>query len=569
MAYKTFTSTIGQTSFAFPGPITDKNDILVFINGVPTRSFNWVPGSVELYTPMTYVTRVDILSNKEDGSDEWSRDLDAAVANLKGDGISDDTAAMQAAINLAMLTKATLVIPNGWYKLGAITIDGKNMGVNIIGEGWNSNLAESPEQGGVVFELISGTHASMFTVGTECAPIHFENIFFRGNQAGQTTGTSWAVDFVAATSAKRSGSFYRCRIERFRSGGVRVGTFRDAGKMDLCVFLNNGFDFDATPLTGDGIQLASCNDWRFSRIDTGANSRHGMYIVGGGTVLGTQCNFFSNLKTGMTIDASAMGVNFSLGSFDRNLREGLVIVGNASATKAHVRSFTDYLFSGNGVETDNTYSDIRIANEPNGFVQITNPVFSRGGSANKNKYCVEATGTTAGILVVQPRYRTDAEAPYGTSFASSTTLIRTQGRGASFHAHKNAVDQTDIAASGVPTKLTFGTEAWDVLGLFDAATNHRWTPPQGLVRLTAAANFTAGIVTDTAYTIMIYKNGALYKTIMSVQASGTGGLLVSGSVLDNASGTDYYEVFVAGGGAGTKTVAGAIASTYFQGDMVA
>ena len=353
--------------------------------------------------------------------------FDVKAYGAKGDASTNDTAAIQRAITDALAVKGIVWFPRGWYKSGALTLSGSDYGCALMGEAWNSNLAESPEFGGTVIELISGTNDTLFTVGTTCAPVHFENLYLRGNQAGQTADTSYAVNFPDSASAARSGTFHRVRIERWRNGGVRIGTFRDAGQMDQCVFLNNGFDSAGNPVGGgtgaDGITMASCNDWRFNRIDTGANSRNGMYLVSAGTVLANNVNCFSNIKRGIQIDATCQTINFYNGSLDRNLQEGLLIVGSTSTTKCHARTFVGYVFSGNGNQTNNTYSDVRINNESQGFTTLANCAFTRGSFSNYPKYCVETQGTTAGVIVSEPLYRTDANAPYATSFTNDVTKV--------------------------------------------------------------------------------------------------------------------------------------------------
>jgi hypothetical protein len=346
----------------------------------------------------------------------------------KGDSVTNDTAAFEAAIAAAMPTKDLVWVPAsaGHYMLDPIAIAGADQGFTLAGEAWNDNLAESPETGGVILELRSASNDSLFTIDDDCAPVHFQNLFFRGNQAGQSSGTSWAVDFTAAAGASRSGTFHRCRFERWRSGGIRVGTFRDAGKMDLCVFLTNGYDSGGSPIgsNGDAILLGSCNDWRLTRVDAGASGRHGMYVTGAGTLDVDLCNFFSNNNRGIQIDSGAQGVTIKNGSVDRNLKDGIVITGTSSTTHPYVRKLVDMWFSGNGVETNNTYDDIKVATDPNGWTQIIRPIFNRSGSAsNFPKYSIETTGTSDNIPVTLPRYLTGGNAPYATGFTNDLSKL--------------------------------------------------------------------------------------------------------------------------------------------------
>jgi hypothetical protein len=141
---------------------------------------------------------------------------------------------------------------------------------------------------------------------------------------------------------------------------------------------------------------------------------------------------------------------------------------------------------------------------------------------------------------------------------------------ASFSAHKNVTNQTGVTGGGAtPVKITFPTEVWDDGGFYDA-TNSRWTPPPGKVKITTAVYVLGTNVVDQAQTILsVYKNGALLRNVQIMNSSGTGAFQLNGSCLDVANGTDYYEVYINAGGAGDKTVSGAIAYTFFQGEMLA
>jgi hypothetical protein len=338
---------------------------------------------------------------------------------------AENSAAFMRAYEAAKADKGLIVIPNGWYYMAPMDLTGADQGVTIIGESWNDNIGESPEVGGAVLELASNSNDSLFTVAADCAPIHFKNLFLRGNQAGQTTGTSHAVEFSDAGSPSRSGTFERVRMERWRSGAVAIGTYRDAGKMDLCVILTCGYQSNGTPVVtrGDGILAGSCNDWRFTRVDCGANGRHGFYSTGAGTVLMGQCNWFSNLGSGIKLDALTGQFDYSCGSIDRNELEGVVLVGSASSTRMYGRTFSQMLFSGNCNAANDTYADIRIADDALGTTALIAPTFSRGQFTNYPKYNIQTTGTTTGVHVLASRYRTDAAASYVTAYTNDVSKL--------------------------------------------------------------------------------------------------------------------------------------------------
>lgn len=136
----------------------------------------------------------------------------------------------------------------------------------------------------------------------------------------------------------------------------------------------------------------------------------------------------------------------------------------------------------------------------------------------------------------------------------------------SFAANKNGVNQTAIP-SVTWTKVTFGTEDFDEGSHYDAS-NSRWTPPAGKVRISAAVYVSDGVVDQAQSLLAIYKNGSAFRYVAIANASGANGFVLNGSYLDNANGTDYYEIYVNCGGAGDKTVHGSQAYSFFQGQTL-
>jgi Collagen triple helix repeat (20 copies) len=129
-----------------------------------------------------------------------------------------------------------------------------------------------------------------------------------------------------------------------------------------------------------------------------------------------------------------------------------------------------------------------------------------------------------------------------------------------FRAHKNGVQQTGIPAN-IATKLSFGTEVYDVGGFYNPGTG-RWTPPLGIVHIDGMVWFSAG-VSGTAQ-IGVWKNGVILARAVNTSPSSSDGVLVS--VDDVANGTDYYEIFALVSGA-NAVVNGTPELTFFSGHV--
>jgi hypothetical protein len=112
---------------------------------------------------------------------------------------------------------------------------------------------------------------------------------------------------------------------------------------------------------------------------------------------------------------------------------------------------------------------------------------------------------------------------------------------ACFSAYPSA-DQTGIATATF-TKIDMNTEAFDVGGYYNT-TNKRWTPPAGKVRISIKATGGATQVAFADFLVTLYKNGSRYR-------DGTPGYVIvanagssSGTWIDDANGTDYYEAYI-------------------------
>jgi hypothetical protein len=126
-------------------------------------------------------------------------------------------------------------------------------------------------------------------------------------------------------------------------------------------------------------------------------------------------------------------------------------------------------------------------------------------------------------------------------------------------------DQTGVV-SATWTKVALNVANQDVGSYFDIVTNNRWTPPKGRVNIAAALRFSAGVVDQGTYAAAIYKNGVIFQVGAFFQGSGAGSVIDPVvTCYDDASGTDYYELWCYGTSGGTLTVQGNNAFTWFEG----
>jgi hypothetical protein len=153
----------------------------------------------------------------------------------------------------------------------------------------------------------------------------------------------------------------------------------------------------------------------------------------------------------------------------------------------------------------------------------------------------------------------DAEARAQNNAKKALTPSNLAAR-AAFSAHKNGVAQTGIANNTL-TSVTWSTEVFDIGGHF---ASDQWTPPAGKVRLSWGVQmqnlFSYGLA-------VLCKNGA--RLADGGISAPTGGVLGStGSVIDEANGSDAYSLQVVGDTASTISVRGSSYQSYFCGEQV-
>ena len=145
---------------------------------------------------------------------------------------------------------------------------------------------------------------------------------------------------------------------------------------------------------------------------------------------------------------------------------------------------------------------------------------------------------------------------------SSVAGVHVPNRKVRFRAHKNGSAQA-IATTTV-TKVTFGTEAWDVGDIFDTS-NSRVTPPPGPFTIGVTAEFSS--LTGIA-NIRLYKNGVYESAIDVRTADANSQAYLQGVVSILGNGTDYYEIFALTGTDSSYSIEGNTSFTSFWGEQV-
>lgn len=157
-------------------------------------------------------------------------------------------------------------------------------------------------------------------------------------------------------------------------------------------------------------------------------------------------------------------------------------------------------------------------------------------------------------------------APTAANQAATKQYVDDQLTG-SFSAFRVTLGGTNQSLPGGQYLINFTTSAFNIGGNFDLTSN-RWTPPAGVVSITAQAGFrTAQNVTALLY-FTIQKSGTIIaqRTIQIVAGTQQEFPAATLTVVDQASGTDYYQFLVTA--PSTILLGGSAYETFFCGNTV-
>lgn len=359
------------------------------------------------------------------------------VVNVKdfgavGDGVTNDTAAIQAAINFAQQIKAWIYFPpvTYAYMVTGLTIGqtGTNYTCHFMGGGFDPSMAAQTGITGQyvaqsMIKLIDGSNSHLITVNADAAPPMFHNMTFNGNKAGQTSGTLHCINLADAAAA----AYYRfacwmenCLVTSARNSGIFIGSNRGAG-----FYSNVWVQYCGTTTSDSGINVR-CFDQQFKSCQIGPNTGNGMYLGSVTQIQISDCVMFMN-NVGMQVSVDVGHLQVSNSAFDSNATFGTDVVGGGTAEGGRI--FTGCHWRRNSTSANNTYSDIRIDSDRR--ISLIGPCFGgKETGSNLVKYCIEFGSTTQTPLVrVSEAIREDASGSgtFATSFTSNDAYLMLAG----------------------------------------------------------------------------------------------------------------------------------------------
>ena len=320
--------------------------------------------------------------------------INATNYGVVADGATDNTAAMQAAINAVQtsvyegVTKI-LILPVGRMITGPLTISGQ---ITI----------EGSQSSGSILVLKTGSTAACVTIAP--AGSAFPGGAPRGriilksfqieSQSGKTgPSTAHGISVPAGGVWTAHVTMNDVTIYGMPGDGLNGGSFNGLVDCYDCSIFNNN---------GNGVSCNSSADWHWYGGDIAVNGASGALLSGCVQFVFVGTNIYSNGTSNALLFGGPGLYNgnhqFTDCMFDRGNQAGLVydIRGSGSAV------FKGCTFGGCSVTTPGTYSDVLIGSAANSLAKFIGCFWSDNHAntpANPELWALEFQGTTQTVVV--------------------------------------------------------------------------------------------------------------------------------------------------------------------------
>jgi hypothetical protein len=340
-----------------------------------------------------------------------------------GDGVTNDTVAIQNAINYAQQIKAWVYFPpvQFAYMVTGLTIGqgGTNYTCHFQGGGFDPSGASQPLTGQYtgqsMIKLINGSNTSLLTIHEDAAQPQFRNITFLGNRAAQS-GTSYCVYMPDAAAAP--GRYYYacwmtdCFVLDGRSGGLFIGSNRGAGN-----YKNVWVQYCGTT-TSDAAVNVRCFDQQFSDVQIGPNPGKGMYLGAVTQIQIINSVFFMN-DLNLQVDEGVGTLQVTNTVFDEATTYGVTVKRGTGTGAYGARVFSNCAWQRNSKGATNTYSDILVLGDRRLILDSPSFVgdFGQGWLPKYNIECSDSLQTTH-VRITTPMLESNVGATAATAFTN-------------------------------------------------------------------------------------------------------------------------------------------------------
>jgi parallel beta-helix repeat protein len=352
-------------------------------------------------------------------------DKDSLFHNVKdfgatGDGVTDDTAAITAALALGGITffpagtfiHSGLVLPSGAYLLGV----GSGGYVKNYAPAYQPSVPQSERS---TLKLKNGANVHAISIPVGAAHGVIENLEIDGNKANQTSGSGYGICLLNAPNAEEAQwKFNKLYVHDTRVHGLYIGSNRQGCTTSQSVYFSCGTD-DTT--AGSGIVLAG-TDTTVDACLVGVSWSDGIKILSSVNRI-TNTEVFSNITSGSGAGAG-IAIADSMGC-SRNIVSGCTIDRCAGhgiylGTTAVSNTFVANVFHSNSQKTNG--ASYHFYAKESGNQLIGNQFYRNdaGASSNKPNYAVFIS---AGKSLYGKNQNAVEAAAYNTAAVNDTTLL--------------------------------------------------------------------------------------------------------------------------------------------------
>lgn len=306
----------------------------------------------------------------ESGSTGWTS-VKGPSYRAAGDGTTDDTTAVQAAITAVAAEGGTVYFPPGTYICGPLSIPADSENIQFIGAG---RLVST-------IKLKDGSDDDLLTVPVGPLP-KFVNLEFDGNSDNNTSGHILLFEDKVGSDFQGSGEFVYCTFVNAPEDAMHVGLGRANGVLDGCRIGPSGHR---------GFHTEG-GDWTIRGTQIGDSGDIGLYCQGDGLTWESSQVYRSAGAANMRLH-NCYTIRMFGGSLDSADKLGLWITGDASSARGI--SVLGTTFFWNSMAGSGLHSDIKVENTVGGsFIGTTH--FNLGGTNNPVKYLIE-TATSSNV----------------------------------------------------------------------------------------------------------------------------------------------------------------------------
>lgn len=317
-----------------------------------------------------------------------------APFSARGNGSTDDTVALQAALDSVPSTGGIVYVPPGVYEISA-TLQIKSHSTTLIGSGAGNRADGSQAGEGSRIEVAAGVTGSALlaqitTNDRTLFGICIKDLAIDGSNIGTNVD---GLVLKATRSHIENVKVWRTTGYGFRIEGYAGWNARENRLIDCAAGRNTkaGFTVDANATDNTFISCTS-----FENQDGYYSSRGDQQME--------SCLFYLNTRYGVFLEGGGNRTRFTNCKFKQSGQHG-VYLDSTTAAFSDV-GFTGCIFDTNGSATDNTYDQLNlsgISSNALGRVSVVGCSFvhQSGLSANKARYGVNLSNSASQFTLLE------------------------------------------------------------------------------------------------------------------------------------------------------------------------